>query len=186
MKYLPTFMACLLVCLSLNLAAQEKEEPLFNGYHKNIYVGLFGSNLFAGANYDMRLQKGRMDGIGFRAGIGGVNISATDEFNNQVRLGVVTFPLEVNYVVGKRRSGFVAGVGVLPMYVNFEGNGTLPDYEYFDVEVKGPGIAGFLDIGYRLQPLNTGLMLQVNWNPLFSRDGFGPGWVGFGIGMGFK
>lgn len=185
MKYV-LLLVCTLLCMSLNLAAQEREIPSFDGYHKNIYVGLFGSNLFMGANYDMRLQKGRMDGIGFRTGIGGMNIRDTDDFGNDARLGVLTLPIEFNYVVGKKRSGFVAGIGVLPMYINFEGSGTFEDYEYIDVEAKGLAVAGFLDIGYRLQPLKNGFMMQINWNPLFSSEGFGPGWIGVGIGMGFK
>jgi len=178
--------ACILIGMSLNLAAQERAIPTFDTYHKNIYVGLLGSNLLIGANYDMRLKKGRMDGIGFRAGVGGMNLSGTDDFGEEVKLGVLTLPLEVNYVVGKRRSGFVAGIGALPMFVDVEGRGTTDGYEYIDVDNSGFGVAGFLDLGYRLQPLKNGFMMQINWNPIFSSEGFSAQWIGIGLGIGFK
>ncbi|NBC24654.1 MAG: hypothetical protein GVX78_03460 [Bacteroidetes bacterium] len=47
--------------------------PQFDSYHKNIYAEFLGSHILLGVNYDMRLKKGRMDGIGFRAGIGGLS-----------------------------------------------------------------------------------------------------------------
>ena len=89
-----------------------------------------------------------------------------------------------NYVVGKQRNGFVAGIGALPMYASFEGR--VPNgYEEY-IKAKGFGMVGFLDIGYRLQPLKNGFMMQVNWNPIISGAGFEAGWFGIGLGIGFK
>jgi hypothetical protein len=50
------------------LQAQKKEAPVFDKLHKNIYGELLGSHILSGINFDMRLKKGRMDGIGLRAG----------------------------------------------------------------------------------------------------------------------
>ncbi len=124
-----------------------------------------------------------MDGIGFRAGIGGLSAS---EFDQSARLGLVTFPLEFNHLVGKKRSSFVTGIGLLPVYASLSANGALTDYEY----VQGDGfglVGGFMTMGYRLQPKKTGVMFQINWNPLILRgSGFNAGWLGIGLGVGFK
>lgn len=164
---------------------RSRVVPDFTGYHKNIYVEFLGSNLLVGVNYDMRLKKGRMDGIGFRAGIGGISVSGFDQ-NTEVNLGIVTFPIEFNHVVGKRRSSLIAGVGLLPIYATISGDGELTDYEY--VQEEGFGlVGGFLTFGYRLQPLRTGFMMQFNWNPMILRgSGFNIGWFGLGMGIGFK
>ncbi|MEZ4910407.1 MAG: hypothetical protein R2774_06065 [Saprospiraceae bacterium] len=159
--------------------------PEFNSHHKNIYVEFLGSHLLAGVNYDMRLKKGRMDGVGFRAGIGGLSVTGFDQ-NTEITLGLVTFPLEFNHLIGKKRSSLVTGVGLLPVYATFSADGELTDYEF--VQGEGFGlVGGFLTMGYRFQPKKTGVMFQINWNPLILRgSGFNAGWIGVGLGMGFK
>ncbi len=158
----------------------KKEIPVFSTYHKNIYVELLGSSIGAGLHFDMRLNKGRMDGIGFRAGIGGINIAASDE-NNVAKVGLITFPIEFNHLIGKRRSSFITGVGLLPAYASASIQGDR------NAKGKGFGLAGgFLDIGYRFQPKKTGFMFQINWNPLINSSGLSAGWFGIGLGMGFK
>lgn len=165
--------------------AQRNFSPEFDSRHKNIYAELFGSNIIAGVNFDMRLNKGQNDGIGFRVGVGGLSVSGFDQ-NTELNLGVVTFPLEVNTVVGKRRSSLIAGAGLLPIYATVSGQGELTNYEY--VSGDGFGLAGgFLTLGYRHQPLRNGLMFQFNWNPMILRgSGFNAGWIGLGVGVGFK
>ncbi len=182
MKALLTTLALL---VSIFHASAQKEIPPFNGHHKNIFVEFLGSHGLMGANFDMRLKKGRMDGIGFRAGIGGVYFQGEDE-NSSASLGLVTFPIEFNHLVGKRRSSFVSGVGILPVYAALNASGEVVDNQYVSVEGFGIG-GGFLTLGYRLQPRGTGFMLQFVWNPLILRgSGFRAGWVGLGMGIGFK
>jgi len=167
------------------LQAQKKEAPVFDKLHKNIYGELLGSHILSGINFDMRLKKGRMDGIGLRAGLGGVSLPVEDA-NNDFQLGLVTFPIEFINVVGRRRSSFVAGAGILPVYATISGQGEISDNDF--VRGEGLGIAGgFLTFGYRLQPLRNGFMLQLHWNPLILRgSGFNASWVGIGMGFGFK
>lgn len=180
MKY-NIFTVLCLICLS-QLAYGQKEVPNFDTYHKNIYGEFLGSSLLLGVNYDMRLNKGQMDGIGFRAGIGGLSLSSTEQ-NTTSRIGVVTFPLEFNHLVGKRSSSFLSGVGLLPTYATASTNGS----GGYSTEEGFGLIGGFLSLGYRFQPKKTGLMFQVNWNPLILRgSGFNPGWIGVGVGIGFK
>lgn len=168
-----------------SLSFGQGKIPEFDSHHKNIYVEFLGSHLLAGVNYDMRLKKGVMDGIGFRAGVGGISTTTNDQ-NTEVSLGIVTFPLEVNHLIGKKRSSFLAGAGLLPIYASFSSEGTLDDYEYLRGEGFGL-VGGFLSMGYRFQPKKTGVMFQFHWNPLILRgSGFNAGWVGLGVGIGFK
>lgn len=173
------FVAVLSFC-AFNLLAQ-KEIPAFDSHHKNIFVETLGSSILVGVSYDMRLEKGRMDGMGFRAGIGGLSISDDGQ-----SAGLVTIPLEFNYLVGKGRSSLISGIGLLPAYGYVKGSGYITNNEY--VEEEGFGLpGGFLTLGYRLQPRKTGFMMQVVWNPLILRkSGFNAGWFGIGLGIGFK
>ena len=172
------------VLLTPALSAQ-KPIPQFDGFHKNIYAEFFGSNLIVGVNYDQRLNRGRQDGIGFRAGIGGLSASGTYE-STDINAGIVTFPLEFNHILGKRRSGLITGVGILPVYATATAEGVLTNNQ--TVVEEGFGlVGGFLNIGYRAQPLRNGVMFQFNWNPMILRgSGFHTGWFGIGIGVGFK
>lgn len=184
----PTALAIFLTLFllpGLLCAQKDKEPPVFEGHHKNIFAELLGSHILAGVNFDMRLKKGKMDGIGFRAGVGGLSTFVYDD-NNEFRVGIATFPVEFNHVVGKRRSGFVSGIGLLPIYATLSGTGTITNNEV----VFGEGFSlagGFLTFGYRLQPLRTGFMMQFVWNPMLLRgSGYNQGWIGLGLGIGFK
>ncbi|MCB0642479.1 MAG: hypothetical protein KDC44_12605, partial [Phaeodactylibacter sp.] len=166
-------------------ASAQKPVPQFSGFHKNIYVEFFGSNLLMGVNYDQRLHRGQMDGIGFRAGIGGFSAQGSDQ-GTDIGAGIVTFPLEFNHVLGKRRSSLITGVGLLPIYATASAKGPLTNDQVIIAEGFGL-VGGFLNIGYRAQPLRNGVVFQFQWNPMILRgSGFNPGWFGLGIGVGFK
>lgn len=165
------------------------DEYPFDTYHKNVYVEGLGSSILVGASYDMRLNRGQMDGIGFRVGVGGLSASGYDyESRSSVDIGIVTFPLEFNNLVGSRRSSFISGVGLLPAYVSLDADNISVDGELFDFEGDGLTFAGgYLNIGYRFQPLTNGIMFQIAWNPMILRgSGFDPLWFNVGLGFGFK
>ncbi|MCZ2100875.1 MAG: hypothetical protein LC107_05000 [Chitinophagales bacterium] len=173
------------ISMGQDMSQSQGTKPTFDSYHKNIYLEFLGSHILFGVNYDMRLRKGRMDGIGFRAGIGGLSVSGYDQ-TTKIDLGIVTFPIEFNHLVGQKRSSLLTGVGILPVYATLSAEGELVDYEY----IRGEGfgiVGGFLTFGYRFQPLKTGIMFQLNWNPMILRgSGFNAGWFGIGLGIGFK
>jgi hypothetical protein len=174
-----------LLLLITSSAYCQDEVQTFDSYHKNIYAEFLGSHILGGVNYDMRLKKGKMDGIGFRAGVGGLSASGFAE-NTNVSIGIVTFPLEFNHLIGKNRSSFVSGIGLLPVYAAVSANGEITNNEFIQEEGFG-FIGGFMTLGYRFQPKKTGVMFQVNWNPLMLRqEGFTIGWFGLGLGIGFK
>lgn len=174
-------MILLLSCCGLLAQAPVTPDPA-GAYHKNIYLEGLGAPIVLGINFDMRFEKGRMDGAGFRAGLGGgawLGEPGTRE-------GMLIFPLEVNYLVGPGRHAFVAGAGLLPVY-SWLSYGVLK-HRFDAFTGDGFGVAGgFLTVGYRYQPLGRGLMFQLHWSPLITRgSGFQPGWGGIGVGMGFK
>ncbi len=178
-----------MICM-LPAMAQKKETPTFNGYHKNIFIEGLGGNLLLGVNYDMRLNRGRMDGIGFRAGVGGMSFTGTTNYGEPVTIGIVTLPLEFNHVLGKRRSSLLTGVGVIPVFASADSKGQTITADDGTKTVINQGEFGFggayLSLGYRFQPLRNGIMFQINWNPLINKSGFQPSWFGIGIGVGFK
>ncbi len=47
-------------------------------------------------------------------------------------------------------------------------------------------VAGFLNAGYRYQPLNSGFVFRFTWTPAITNEGFFPAWFGFSLGYGFK
>jgi len=166
--------------------AQTEMPPEFNSCHKNIYVEFLGSSILTGISYDMRLNKGVMDGIGVRAGIGGLNVDGTDDQGNFYDIGLVTIPIEFNHLVGKGKHSFQSCVGILPAYATVGGAGDFSDNQW--VEVDGFGlVGGFMFLGYRRQPLENGFMFQAQLNPMIVRgQGLQMGWIGIGVGFGFK
>lgn len=175
-----SIVSVLIISTVFTLSAQKiKEMPHFESYRKSIYVEFLGSSVLAGVSFDMRLNKGRNDGIGLRAGIGGISFS-----NQDGSVGLVTLPIEFNHIVGQRHGGFETGIGVLPVYGTI--SGMTPDNKY--VSSEGVTVAGgYLTLGYRYQPINSGFMFQIHWNPMMLRgSGFNIGWFGIGLGVGFK
>jgi len=170
---------------ALNLSIAQNSNPEFNTRHKNIYVEFLGSSLIAGINFDMRLNKGRRDGIGFRAGIGGLSVSAKTSGGKNADATVLVFPMEINHLIGKNRSSFITGIGILPMYANISADINISGNKFNDI--KGIGFGGtYLAIGYRFQPRKNGFMFQINWNPVLSAGKLSPSWFGISLGYGFK
>lgn len=166
--------------------AQEYRAYSGTKFQKSIYAELGGSHLVGGINFDMRLQRGQRDGIGFRAGIGGLSAEGY-RGSDRYTAGIVTFPLEINHLVaGKKRGAFVSGAGILPVYATVSGRGELTDYEYIRAEGFDV-VGGFLTLGYRHQAYRNGLMFQIQWNPMVLRgSGFNGGWMSIGLGFTFK
>ncbi len=148
---------------------------------KTVFLEVLGNGLLASGNFDLRLKPNENDGLGFRAGVGGGSFSGYDDQGNSASIGVVTFPLAVNYLVGKKRSLFESGIGITPMYMT--ASGTINDNI---VSGNGLSVTGFLNAGYRYQPLNNGLMFHVKWTPAFNSSGFSPKWFGLGLGYSFR
>jgi len=110
-----------------------------SGKHRTtVFVEFFGNGLGVSGNFDMRLKLNINDGLGVRAGAG---IFET----------YITLPLGLNYIAGKKKSGFESGIGITPIY-NFD-PGSERNIGLFEVGHKPSKFAviGVLNAGYRFQ-----------------------------------
>ncbi|MCC7504644.1 MAG: hypothetical protein IT259_05070 [Saprospiraceae bacterium] len=160
-------------------AATAGESPA--KFRKNIFVEGLGNGLILSANYDMRLKRGVNDGLGFRAGIGGGGLEGTASNGDYISANFITIPVSINYLVGKRRSFFEAGLGITPIYVNADL--AVIDNEFYSG--KGWGAAGFINMGYRFQPLRNNVMFRLDWTPAITSEGFFAGFFGVSLGYSF-
>lgn len=145
---------------------------------KAIYVEGLGSGLGVSINFDTRFKPG-LTGLGLRAGIGGIGGSGSEG-----SIGLVTFPVLLNYVVGNSRVSFEAGAGVTAGYITVEGTNSLTGD---DVSAKGFGVFGGAgNFGLRLQPKRNGAHFRLYWSPFVTSAGFQPSWLGASLGFGFR
>jgi hypothetical protein len=177
-----TLMALLVALFSLQAFAQSEIKPAAR-HNKAIFVEALGNGIGVSANFDMRFKKGTQDGFGFRAGLGGSYLGSANNDAENVHMGLITIPLSVNYLVGENRSAFEAGVGITPIYAKMDiYSPTKPQL----ADENGWGSSGFLNLGYRFQPMENGFVFRANWTPAFNSTGFSPAWFGLSVGYGFK
>ncbi len=170
------------VALIFQAAAQSETAPVAK-HNKAIFVEAFGNGIGVSANLDMRFKKGVQDGFGFRAGVGGLHLGNSDADAGPITSGLLTFPLSINYLIGENKSAFEAGVGITPIYARIDVySPTKPKL----ANENGWGSSGFLNLGYRYQPLEKGFVFRATWAPGFNSTGFHPSWLGLSVGYGFK
>ncbi|SFG37003.1 hypothetical protein [Pontibacter chinhatensis] len=174
-------LTCFLILVIATYAKAQVEAAA--KYNKAIFVEVLGNGLGITANYDMRLTKGEQGGFGFRAGVGGLALGTADSDGTSTTSSLVTFPLTLNYLAGQRRSAFEAGIGLTPVYASMAVQKTNNPGV---TKVDGWGATGFINMGYRYQPLNDGLVFRFDWTPAFNSAGFSPAWFGMSVGYGFK
>lgn len=151
-------------------------------FSKNIFVEGLGNGVLISVNYDMRLKKGVPNGLGVRGGIGGGSLEGTSQDGDYIDLSMITIPLGVNYLIGSKRSFFEAGLGITPIYVN--ANTVILEGDLYSG--TGWGVLGFLNLGYRFQPIRRGVMFRADWTPAFGKPGFFGRYFGLSLGIGFK
>lgn len=141
---------------------------------KSIFIELDGTGGMISVNYDRRLRPGTK-GWGFRAGVGQGMFNTNDNINDNFFSNYISFPVSLNYIIAYRGHGFESGVGVTP-----------------EIEVgKNPGPAvtalGTLNLGYRLQPLGSRLLVRMAWTPVYyNKFGFEAARIGLSIGYRLK
>nr|MBC7614185.1 hypothetical protein [Pseudopedobacter sp.] len=153
--------------------AEKKEEK--SGYIKTAFIELLGAGGIGSANIDVRLKKNRQDGFGLRAGFGLGEYFAADLSSDQSGR-YYSIPIGINYLLGKRRNSLELGTVFTPQFT-------------FKKTLNDPKIAalGFINFGYRFQPLKEGLVFRAGWQPFYStRKGLFSTFIGTSIGYGFK
>lgn len=168
----------LVAVLCCALPATAQTESFGDRHNKAVFLELGGSGLIYSLNYDMRLNRGRQDGMGFRVGIGGLGGSASSGGDN-VSAGFVAIPLTFNYLLGERRHALELGAGATILTGRAEGS---VEGEFF--EGRGTAPLAHANIGYRFQSLGNGFTGRVTYTP-FIGQGIGH-WVGVSFGVNFK
>lgn len=153
----------------------NRSEPVPSdkqGYRKAVFAEVLGNGPLFSINYDMRLERFRNDGLGIRAGIGlgALHGSSAAEFSRYLSI-----PLTVNYIVGKKRHGLETGAGITSQFA-------LTDLD------KAAQIRplGFLNVGYRYQPLKDGFLFRATFSPYIGPSTFDSFWIGMSIGYSFR
>lgn len=153
----------------------KRAEPVASdkqGFRRAVFAEALGNGPVLSLNYDMRIHRFKNDGLGIRGGIGlGQYFDpSASEFNRYMSI-----PLTINYIVGKKRHGLETSIGVTPQIA-------LVDLE------NSPQIKplGFLNVGYRYQPLKDGLLFRATWTPHINPRSHKYVWIGASIGYSFR
>ena len=160
------FMVLSLLFVPFSPHAQESDAT---SNTKNVFVEFLGSGAaVVSVNFDMRLNKGRDDGLGVRLGVG-VGSVTTDHWlleEGSVKTKLITIPLEVNYILGKNKFAFEIGGAVTYVNVTEDSNYEFLGEQYEDFE-NGNVLVAYIPVGFRLRTTKN-IMLKLNVGPLWN------------------
>jgi len=147
---------------------------------KLFYTELGGPGVIMSANFDSRFNSNTRLGLGYRLGagfgIGEFNHSSGSFYNDQVRRTYYSFPVGLNYILGKPHRTPVFEVGAAVTYLTRE-------VSLFNYDVEKPGhVIGCITFMFRLMPVNGGFSFRVGFTPVIGTAGdlFPMGAIGFG------
>ena len=172
-KYaLKTLLSVLTITGSLLAGSPAKGQTSNDSLKRNaVYIELLGQGVLYSVNYDYRIK----ENIALRAGLTTYGINFFSKSN------VTGFPMMLNYLSGKRKGHFEAGIGFMPLLVTEEtGWFSWEDDKKKQSEVD---VIGNINLGYRYQPRTGGFVFRFNFTPLI-----GPTvipWAGMSFGYGF-
>ena len=152
---------CLIVFAFLSMSINSY------GQAKNsIYFEALGNGLVYSLNYDLRLGD-QINGFGARLGCGYTPLSDSN---------FLTIPAMANYLFGNQNHFLEIGAGVV--YYNGDAH-FIGDYSYDN------NLASTINISYRYQPKDGGLLWRIGWTPVFSDEFNSAIWIGAGVGYCF-
>jgi hypothetical protein len=168
-------MKTLMFIITLVISSFKVSSQIRN---KIVNVELMGSNFIIGVNYEQRFRINSNEGLGLKVGIGGIPQNFV-YWNYDA--GLITLPIELNYVSGSNRGKFISGIGIISSY----STETINETELFNQNFnKGLNLCGYAKIGYRYDIKNSNIILQAYWNPLIlPKEGFFLTWVGASVGF---
>lgn len=137
---------------------------VFSQTAMSLYVEGGGPGI-ASLNFDTRFSK-KQDGIGGRIGFGGFMVNGT---------GAVFIPAGITYLIGKDQKNYFE-IGAGATYVNAGNNYTS---EFFS------STFGHINLGYRYQPKENGIIFRAAINPIFGEGFFWPYYGGLSVGYKF-
>lgn len=162
--------ALALMLASLSMVAQDSLDMGPSPY-QSLSLELFGAHNTIGLNYDRRF-KGN-DGLGFRVGLGyGYSESSYFMFLSH-SIHDIAIPLEINYLLGKRRHKLELGLGANIGYYHetyYLDKAYVPQgMSQYNYTLKRSTFGYFMygNIGYRLQT-NRGFQFRIGLTPSFN------------------
>ena len=169
------FVFILLSLLYFNSFSQQK----FSANAAQVQLEAFGPGSLFSVNFDIRFAK-KENGLGVRAGLGGSPLGMLGESCNSGAL--MTLPLGLNYLIGKKNHFIELGGGVVLPLINATKvlcTGFKGDFFSDDIQIYEYALAG-----YRFQPNHKkGITYRVFISPLFQPDFPTKLWGGFSIGF---
>jgi len=140
-----------------------------------LYAELGGAGVAFSVNYDRRFGD-RLDGLGWRAGIG-------YSFDNFSRF--TSLPLGINYLKGNARLGRYFEMGVNETLVFVAGGSHFGDAFFInDQALSGTVLVNSMHFGYRSQPPTGGFNFRAGLMPCLISGSSGMG-VYFSMGFNF-
>jgi hypothetical protein len=104
-----------------------------------------------------------------------VDKAAVGADEDDVKVGLTTLPIMINYLRGgNHKLEIGGGVVLILVSADIKEVGTL----------VGSGIAGTAALGYRYQPHTGGFNFRIGFTPIFDQGGFSP-WGGLSLGYSF-
>lgn len=172
------FAAVLLLASFNNSIAQKnnnsESEKISSGRSSFIAEG-GGAGIAFSANFDTRFKNDRL-GWGGRIGVGFV--SAWADYYDPVLMvwtdadqeSAITFPVQLNYVFGKRNSPHSLEAGAGCTYVSKKLNIMEFSSYYSSNSDRRTQFFGTFAFMYRRQPLNGGFSWRAGFTPIFAKD----------------
>jgi hypothetical protein len=168
MQIQKVLLVTLIILSTVSIKAQKFDirNIKFTG-NNVVYFEAGGHGFSHSLNYDRRFKKNNPSGLGFRAGISGLTL--------ELGTGGVAFPLGINYIKHiKAELPHAIEIGVGATYF-------IPK---IDKDKLNNTLSTGFSIGYRMQPLEKGLVLKLAYTPLIE-EGVYFGHYAAGIGYKF-
>lgn len=172
--------------IAVNVDSIEAARNSTPSLCRTMSVEFYGASLSPVCfNFDSRFRPGSV--FGYRVGLAFTNGSRTNDFGVHILdFKGVSFPLEVNAIMGKRKSKFELGIGIVPSILNRVENGWEYNYKenedgYWEFEVIEKfhkhgthlNILGYMNIGYRYQR-QSGFFMRVGFSFLMGDNSCSP------------
>ena len=152
---------------------QPNPQPMVKA-ENTLFVELLGNGLFWSVNYERYLS----ESVTARVGVGYYSVGVSGS-GGSASASVTTFPLLVNYILGKSSNKFEVGAGVVLLHAS--ASASVPGSS--DGE-SGSVLMGTATAGYRYAPYDGGFVFRAGISPIFGHGFFLP-WPGISFGYGF-
>ena len=164
----------------IKLKSIYQEMVSFMKPERSVYLELLGASNIVGVNFDSRFKAGSP--WGYRVGLGYTYSESYNMFSGSSYLKGPDIPMEINYLLGKKRSKLDLGFGLNLGY--YTEKYKYWEYEWTETEGifhgeptqevnakhKTWGYYFFGNIGYRYQP-KQGFLFRAGINPAFNLGG---------------